>query len=89
VGDGAEAEDSPDEVHGARRVELRDLLLEGGVVVLLRKVQWTGAGIGGVSDASPARALDRFLHRYNHHRHHTAIGGPPASRVNNLARHNN
>jgi transposase InsO family protein len=40
------------------------------------------------SDAARARALDRFLHRYNHHRHHTAIGGPPASRVNNLARHN-
>ena len=41
------------------------------------------------SDASRARGLDRFLHRYNHHRHHTAIGGPPASRVTNLAGHNN
>jgi transposase InsO family protein len=40
------------------------------------------------SDASRARALDRFLHRYNHHRHHTAIGGPPASRVTNLTGHN-
>jgi transposase InsO family protein len=40
------------------------------------------------SDSSRARALDRFLHRYNHHRHHTAIGGPPASRVTNLAGHN-
>jgi transposase InsO family protein len=40
------------------------------------------------SNASRARALDRFLHRYNHHRHHTAIGGPPASRVTNLAGHN-
>lgn len=40
------------------------------------------------SDRSRARALDRFLHRYNHHRHHTAIGGPPASRVTNLAGHN-
>ena len=40
------------------------------------------------SEASRARALDRFLHRYNHHRHHTAIGGPPASRVTNLAGHN-
>ena len=40
------------------------------------------------SEASRARALDRFLHRYNHHRHHTAIDGPPASRVNNLAGHN-
>jgi transposase InsO family protein len=40
------------------------------------------------SDASRARTLDRFLHRYNHHRHHTAIGGTPASRVTNLAGHN-
>lgn len=40
------------------------------------------------SEAARARALDRFLHRYNHHRHHTAIGGPPASRVTNLAGHN-
>ena len=35
------------------------------------------------SEASRARGLDRFLHRYNHHRHHTAIGGPPTSRLNN------
>ena len=40
------------------------------------------------SDAARARTLDRFVHRYNHHRHHTAIGGPPASRVTNLAGHN-
>lgn len=40
------------------------------------------------SEPSRARGLDRFLHRYNHHRHHTAIGGPPASRVTNLPRHN-
>ena len=40
------------------------------------------------SDTSRARALDRWLHRYNHHRYHTAIGGPPASRVTNLATYN-
>lgn len=40
------------------------------------------------SERSRAHALDRYLHRYNHHRHHTAIGGPPISRVNNLAGHN-
>ena len=40
------------------------------------------------SDASRARTLDRFLHRYNHHRHHTALDGPPISRVNNLAGQN-
>jgi transposase InsO family protein len=39
------------------------------------------------SDTARARTLDRWLHRYNHHRHHTAIGGPPASRVTNLAGH--
>jgi transposase InsO family protein len=41
------------------------------------------------SDTRRARTLDRWLHRYNHHRHHTAIGGPPASRVTNLPSHNN
>jgi transposase InsO family protein len=40
------------------------------------------------SERSRRLGLDRFLHRYNHHRHHTAIGGPPASRVTNLAGHN-
>jgi transposase InsO family protein len=40
------------------------------------------------SERSRRLALDRFLHRYNHHRHHTAIGGPPISRVNNLPGHN-
>jgi transposase InsO family protein len=40
------------------------------------------------SDASRARTLDHWLHRYNHHRYHTAIGGPPASRVTNLASYN-
>jgi transposase InsO family protein len=32
------------------------------------------------------RALDRWLHRYNYHRCHTALGGnPPMSRVDNLS----
>jgi len=35
------------------------------------------------------QALDRWLHRYNHHRCHTALGGqPPMSRVNNLSGQN-
>jgi transposase InsO family protein len=37
------------------------------------------------SEAARTRALDTWLHMYNHHRHHTAIGGPPTSRVNNVA----
>jgi transposase InsO family protein len=31
-------------------------------------------------------ALARWLHRYNHHRVHTAVGGPPIGRVTNLPR---
>jgi transposase InsO family protein len=39
-----------------------------------------------VSDAARTRALARWLHSYNHHRCHTALGGePPISRVNNVS----
>jgi len=41
------------------------------------------------SDHERAAALDSWLHIYNHHRHHTAIGGPPISRVNNPSGHYN
>jgi transposase InsO family protein len=40
------------------------------------------------SEAARAHNLDRWLHRYNHHRYHTAIGGPPISRVTNLTGQN-
>jgi transposase InsO family protein len=40
------------------------------------------------SEAARTRALARWLHSYNYHRHHTAIGGPPISRVNNLVGQN-
>ena len=36
------------------------------------------------SDQQRTNGLDAFLHTYNHHRHHTAIDGPPITRVNNL-----
>jgi transposase InsO family protein len=39
------------------------------------------------SEAERVAALDDWLHLYNHHRHHTAIGGPPISRVNDLPSH--
>ena len=39
------------------------------------------------SDDERTQTLDAWLHMYNHHRHHTAIGGPPVSRVNNLPGH--
>jgi transposase InsO family protein len=37
-------------------------------------------------EADRIRALHRWLHGYNHHRVHTAIGGPPITRVTNLPR---
>ena len=40
------------------------------------------------SEAARTRALASWLHLYNHHRHHTAVGGPPISRVNNLVGQN-
>jgi len=37
------------------------------------------------SETARTRALDHWLHIYNHHRAHTALGGqPPISRVNNV-----
>jgi transposase InsO family protein len=39
------------------------------------------------SEAERAATLAGFLHAYNHHRYHTAVGGPPVSRVNNVPGH--
>ncbi len=40
------------------------------------------------SEAERRRRLDSWLHLYNHHRCHTALGGqPPVSRVDNLPGH--
>jgi transposase InsO family protein len=40
------------------------------------------------SNTDRAQALPAWLHTYNHHRGHTALGGhPPTSRVNNAAGH--
>jgi transposase InsO family protein len=39
------------------------------------------------SDRQRTRALARWLHDYNHHRHHTAIGCPPITRVSNVSGH--
>jgi transposase InsO family protein len=41
------------------------------------------------SDTARANTLPTWLHFYNHHRGHTAIGGhPPATRVPNLSGQN-
>ncbi len=37
------------------------------------------------SEQQRLTALADWIHTYNHHRHHTAIGGPPISRLNNAA----
>lgn len=39
------------------------------------------------SEAERRAALPSWLHFYNHHRIHSAIGAPPASRINNLSGH--
>jgi transposase InsO family protein len=40
------------------------------------------------SEPDRRAALPAWLHHYNHHRHHTSIDGPPASRVPNLTGQN-
>src|SRR4051794_8019743 len=50
--------------------------------------EWAYAAVY-TSDAERAAAYPGWLHRYNHHRGHTALGGrPPASRVTNLSGQN-
>ena len=41
------------------------------------------------SETQRRAALPGWLHFYNHHRHHSAIGAPPISRLNNLPGHHN
>src|SRR5512144_3375087 len=51
-------------------------------------VEWAYARVY-TSDAARTAALRKWLHFYNHHRTHTALGGlPPASRVTNLSGQN-
>jgi transposase InsO family protein len=39
------------------------------------------------SEGQRTRGLAKWLHLYNHHRYHTAIGGPPVRRVGNVSGH--
>jgi transposase InsO family protein len=50
--------------------------------------EWAYAALY-TSEADRRAALPGWLHTYNHHRSHTALGGPPASRVTNLSGQNN
>ncbi len=46
----------------------------------------TSSAATTTSNNERTAALDNFLHAYNYHRCHTALGGqPPISRVNNPA----
>ncbi len=40
------------------------------------------------SEEARAKVLEPFLHKYDHHRNHTAVGWPPITRVTNVARCN-
>ena len=49
--------------------------------------EWAYAQVFDSGDER-ATALPQWLHTYNHHRGHTALGGqPPISRVNDLPGH--
>lgn len=50
--------------------------------------EWAYARIY-TSNTDRAQALADWTHIYNHHRGHTAIGGPPINRVNNVDGSNN
>ena len=39
------------------------------------------------SETERRAALPAWMHFYNHHRHHSAVGAPPISRLNNLPGH--
>jgi transposase InsO family protein len=47
---------------------------------------WAYARFYG-SETERRQALPTWIHFYNHHRTHSAIGGPPISRLNNLPGH--
>jgi len=47
---------------------------------------WAYARFYG-SETERRAALPGWIHFYNHHRHHSAIGAPPISRLNNLPGH--
>ncbi|WP_232531888.1 IS481 family transposase [Microbacterium halophytorum] len=49
---------------------------------------WAYAGFYA-SETERRAPLPRWLHFYNHHRHHSAVSGPPISRLNNLPGHHN
>lgn len=47
---------------------------------------WAYARFYG-SESERRDALPGWLHFYNHHRHHSAVGAAPISRINNMPGH--
>jgi alpha-beta hydrolase superfamily lysophospholipase len=72
--------------YGTTRFRSDDTVSNGQQAALAS--EWAHARLWP-SEASRRHGLDRWPHRYNHHRQHAAIGGPPIGRVTNLAGHNN
>jgi transposase InsO family protein len=48
--------------------------------------EWAAARLW-TSNEQRQQDLPRWLHQYNHHRYHSAVGGAPITRVNNLRQH--
>jgi transposase InsO family protein len=74
-----------------RRIRARRPQTNGKVERFNRTLadEWAYARVY-TSNSQRTRALDRFLHTYNHHRGHTALGGePPITRATNLAGEHN
>jgi transposase InsO family protein len=70
-----------------RRIRYRRPQTNGKVERFNRTLldEWAYARVY-TSNGQRARALDRWLHLYNHHRGHTALGGdPPVTHATNLA----
>jgi transposase InsO family protein len=74
-----------------RRIRYRRPQTNGKVERFNRTLldEWAYARVY-TSNRQRARALDRWLHLYNHHRGHTALGGdPPVTHATNLAGQHN
>ena len=75
------------------RLRLSRIIAEGWPMVQLaglRVGNFSDRGWGDlkIADTRTRAALNVCLYLYNYHRQHTAISGPPVSRVNNLVGQN-